>query len=230
MDIQPLLTLQEIDGRLRDLDKEIKSMPKRKIEAQKRLAVAAAAVDHAKSAFEILSRAESSYGEEARKQKERAEKAAQNQIALRSMKAFKASALEIDKAEAAAAEATSKFATTHDNLTPQELRLRDAEMTYEQENQLVQEMLDGLSGRKAALEAEQIKVATEREEAVKGINVQDLRYYERLKITRWPSVSEFNRSTGVCAGCNLVQPPSVAQQIRRNDKIVICQSCGRILY
>jgi predicted nucleic acid-binding Zn-ribbon protein len=34
----------------------------------------------------------------------------------------------------------------------------------------------------------------------------------------------------ICAACHVRQRPPVAQQIRRNDAIVQCDSCQRILY
>ncbi len=63
-------------------------------------------------------------------------------------------------------------------------------------------------------------------------------YYERLRTKRWPVVVPLTHD-GVCDGCHLVQPPSVAQMVDANAKhgeegkpqgIVACTMCGRILY
>ena len=67
------------------------------------------------------------------------------------------------------------------------------------------------------------------------VPADQLRYYERLSLTRWPCLAEFNRAEGVCSGCNLVQPPSVKQAVTHADKdpanapMVVCPACGRIL-
>ncbi len=230
MDIQSLLTLQEIDGRLRDLAIELKQLPKRRSDAKNRLNDAAAAVEKAQASLDALKHAAATFGEDARRNRDHASKVSQSQIELRSMKAFKASAIEIDKAQAAADEAAQKLNQTNDSITPEEMRLRDAEISYKQENQIVQEMLDGLAERKAAIESEQAKVEAEREAAVKAVDQDDLDYYNRLRKTRWPAIVTFNHAGSVCTGCNLRQPPSVEQQVRRNDNLVFCQSCGRILY
>jgi len=52
--------------------------------------------------------------------------------------------------------------------------------------------------------------------------------YMRLISRRWPPVVALEGSA--CGGCHLTQPPAVSHTVRRNNSLVICQSCGRILY
>lgn len=230
MDIQPLLTLQEIDSHLRDLQKELKDSPKRRSEAKKRLEIASQTVDRAQAAVNAVKLSMSAYSDEMRRNRDRMDKMSRDQIALRSLKAFKASAVEQDNAEAAHAEAEAKHAEAMDQLSPEERNLRDAKEAFEQENVIVQEMLDGLADRRMAVEAELEHVQAQRDEAIKQVPEEALKYYERLKQTRWPCVVKFNLTSEVCTGCNLVQPPNVAQQVRRNQGMVTCPLCGRIFY
>jgi predicted nucleic acid-binding Zn-ribbon protein len=56
-----------------------------------------------------------------------------------------------------------------------------------------------------------------------------LRTYDNLRRTRGgQAVAEIRQRT--CQGCRVSLPASVEQQARHGDTLVLCQSCGRILY
>ena len=85
---------------------------------------------------------------------------------------------------------------------------------------------------------EALALRAEKAKAVTAADPKFALYYERLKLKRWPVVSALT-DTGVCDGCHLQQPPSVAQLVQANAKnavagrpqsIVACTMCGRILY
>jgi predicted nucleic acid-binding Zn-ribbon protein len=93
-------------------------------------------------------------------------------------------------------------------------------------------------GRKAraALDAERgnadnelARLSSERAREVRDIDTALLaKYAQLLKQRKGIAVS---RMTGdLCEGCQMRLRPHVAQQVRRNDAIVQCDSCQRILY
>jgi predicted nucleic acid-binding Zn-ribbon protein len=93
--------------------------------------------------------------------------------------------------------------------------------------------------RLAAVAEELESAKAERAEKLKAVNnPKFMLYYERLRQKRWPVVVSLTHE-GVCDGCHLQQPPSVAQMVDANAKrgseggeqaIVACTMCGRILY
>ena len=105
----------------------------------------------------------------------------------------------------------------------------EAKLREMQENATMEE-----EDRKKRVEEELAKVKDRRAALVAEVPPTQLKYYERLKLTRWPCAVEYNRTEGVCTGCNLVQPPSVTQAVLHADKnpgapLVTCPACGRIL-
>ena len=86
-----------------------------------------------------------------------------------------------------------------------------------------------LDARLAAVKEELAAAEDERAESAKKVNPQFILYYERLRTKRWPVVVSLQPDC-VCNGCHLVQPPSVGQMVWRNQGLVPCQMCGRILY
>jgi predicted nucleic acid-binding Zn-ribbon protein len=120
-------------------------------------------------------------------------------------------------------------------LTPTERELERARAFEAAEDVAVQETLSALDARKAEVEAAAAEVAARREAIGTEVPEEQRRYYERLRLIRWPCAVPYNRVDGVCTGCNLVQPPSVTQMVLHADKkpdakLVYCPSCGRILY
>lgn len=235
MDIQNLLTLQQEDGRLRDLQREIKELlPKRRAEAKARLQAARDAVDAATRANLEALREVERFQRDYTRHSARMGLAEQKAIGMTHARALEAAQQELDAAAAAAAEAAAGSAVADQALTPTERALDRARAFEAEEEVAVQAIYDAIDDRKALVEAEIQKVTERRAACVADVPAAQLRYYERLRLTRWPCVVPYNRTEHVCTGCNLVQPPSVTQAVLLSDKSdsatpATCPSCGRIL-
>lgn len=228
--VQPLLALQEVDGRLRDLQKELKLIPKRKAEELARLAAAERELDSAQDTLKNARVRVSASEMDVAAKREYIEKLKRDQATLKTNKEFLAINSQIERAENDIFTAQERRDAAQGQVTPETQALEAALARYEQEKETVDAYVEQLDERKKLVEEELVKVEAERAEAAKAVPESALKYYERLKMTRWPCVARFNLTADVCTGCNLVQPPSVAQQVRRNQNMVTCQSCGRILY
>jgi predicted nucleic acid-binding Zn-ribbon protein len=86
-----------------------------------------------------------------------------------------------------------------------------------------------LAAERKTLDAELARLAHERTGETRGVDAPLLARYEQLlKQRRGLAVA---RMTGeMCAACHVRLRPHVAQIIRRNEEIVPCESCQRILY
>ena len=127
MDTQALLALQEEDGRIRDLQRELKVLlPKRRAEAKARLQVAQEAVEAAVRENLEAERAYSRFTRDSDRQRERMARAERNAIGLTGARALEAAQREHQAAAAAAQEADAAAATAKENRSPTERRLDDA--------------------------------------------------------------------------------------------------------
>jgi uncharacterized protein len=87
-----------------------------------------------------------------------------------------------------------------------------------------------LVGERTTVEAELARLAHERGREVREIDAPVLAKYEQLlKQRRGIAVSRLSGGE-VCETCFVRLRPHVSQQVRRNDAIVQCDSCQRILY
>jgi predicted nucleic acid-binding Zn-ribbon protein len=86
-----------------------------------------------------------------------------------------------------------------------------------------------LAAERTSLEAELGRIAHERTGETRGLEAPLLAKYEQLlKQRRGLAVAAMTGET--CTACHVRLRPHIAQLIRRNDTIVPCESCQRLLY
>lgn len=86
-----------------------------------------------------------------------------------------------------------------------------------------------LGGERRALEQETIQLTAARGAEASHLDARTLALYEQLiRIRRGVAVAAM--VDGHCAGCHVRLRPHVEQLVRRNEEIVQCESCQRILY
>jgi predicted nucleic acid-binding Zn-ribbon protein len=86
-----------------------------------------------------------------------------------------------------------------------------------------------LAGDVEALRTSLEKIRTERADLVRTIDPQVLGIYE-LVSRRRNGIAVAEARDGICTICHVRLRPQVFNNIRRNDSIIQCDSCQRILY
>lgn len=227
--MQPLIDLQDVDGRVRDLEREIKDIPLRKAQENARLAGVNAALSAAqtqlKDAQLRIKQSEADVAD--RKEKIRQMKISQGN--LKTNKEFQAFNLQIEGIQKEIDEIEARQLALMDTLPPIQKRVEEAQTKVNTDKGGVDAFCQELDARLAEVKAELETVMVERKAAAAKVPPKFSLYYERLRAKRWPVVVRLNED-GVCDGCHLVQPPSVAQMVDHNAGLVACTMCGRILY
>lgn len=85
-----------------------------------------------------------------------------------------------------------------------------------------------ISERAGDLKSEIESLLAKRAEAAKEVRPEHLLIYDRLRVSRHPTIVKL--ANGTCGGCHLKQPPQVAHLVKRDNQLVTCEMCGRILY
>ncbi len=107
--------------------------------------------------------------------------------------------------------------------------IADAEQTLARVKAEGESTRGALDAEKAALERDLARLAAERTRELAGVDAPVVARYEQLlKQRRMVAVAPLQGE--VCGACHVKLRPAVAQQVRRNDDIVTCDSCQRILY
>jgi predicted nucleic acid-binding Zn-ribbon protein len=103
-----------------------------------------------------------------------------------------------------------------------ETALQAEQKTIEQERQ-------ALTAEIAALTAREAQLARERVEVVAALDPQVLAIFEMVSRRR-NGVAVAEARDGICTICHVRLRPQVFNTVRRNEAIVQCDSCQRILY
>ncbi|MGE5813358.1 MAG: zinc ribbon domain-containing protein [Acidobacteriota bacterium] len=106
--------------------------------------------------------------------------------------------------------------------------VKDAEKVFRETELSVAAERKALDTRRATLEDTISRVSTEREELRPKVTAEALRLFDHLAQHRGVAVAEAR--DGHCTICHVRMRPQVFNEIRRNDRVVQCDSCLRILY
>src|SRR5437667_3827194 len=107
------------------------------------------------------------------------------------------------------------------------LKRADAELAAEQKASDADRRT--LASDVEALRTSLEKIRTERSELVRNIDPQVLAVYD-LVSRRRNGIGVAEARAGICTICHVRLRPQVFNNIRRNDSIIQCDSCQRILY
>ena len=237
--IEALVDLQEVDGRIRELETELKDLPRRKALEMARLSGVSADLQAAKANQEYANQRVRSYEEDAKALKDKIQQLKTTQMGLKTNKEYQDFSIQIDLVSHDLEAAENNQLAAMDDLPAAKSRVDDAQSKYDAEKGGVDQFCAEIDERIAAVKDELAAAQAERVEKAKAVDdPKFMLYYERLRLKRWPVVVSLTHD-GVCDGCHLVQPPSVSQMVDANErlgeegkpqKIVACTMCGRILY
>ena len=228
-DVQSLLELQEIDGRIRVFQQEVKDIPQRKEQEASRLQGLRVALEQAKNGLKAAQVRVADLELEVKARQEKLLNLKQTQSQLKTNKEFQAYNLEIAKMDTEIDNYEARLIAALDDVIPHKQTLAEKEAKLNEGQKELDAYSAELDARLAEIQAELATLETARGDAVKQVQPRALLYYERLSTKRWPVVVQL-QADGVCKGCNLLQPPSVSQMARRNQELTFCQMCGRILH
>ena len=227
--IQPLRDLQEVDGRIRELEQEILDIPERKKQENERLNTLKNALEEARNQIKAIQVRIDEAELEAKAHKEKINDLKKHQVSLKTNKEFQMYNREIKKLEDDVNNFEGRELAAMDDMIPAKAKAAEIELNLKNEQAVVDKYLAELDQRLVEINEILTESRKEREEVAGRVDARRMLYYDRLRMKRWPVVVELLEGS-VCAGCNLVQPPSVRQMVRRDRDVVVCTMCGRILF
>ncbi len=237
--LEALLELQEVDGRIREFEKELKDLPQRKAKEEARLTGVKTDLDAAHKGHDYALKRVKDYEEDAAALKDKIRDLKQTQAGLQSNKEYQQYSVQIDLINHDLEATENNQLAAMDDLPSAEARITAAQEKFDAAKSGIDAYCAEIDARMREVEAELDAARKERAEKVAAVkDPQAMLYYERLRTKRWPVVVALTHES-VCDGCHLVQPPSVAQNVDANMKagemgrpqrVVACNMCGRILF
>jgi uncharacterized protein len=238
-EIKQLLLVQEIDKDIILIQETLQNYPKTWDKVKEKLTEARAAHERASAAEEKFQKESKRLEQKLRLSTEDLKRAQVQQNSVKTGKEYEAATKQLDfvkrQIEDLQKRAESMLERREDILKAARDSakvLEETETLYKSEKKRIREQFNVRKEELAALEVR-------RETEISKVDAKTRKVYERIS-TRHPGnvvvpvVNEKTageeRGTNGCAGCYFEVLPEVLVRIRREDEIIPCTNCGRVLY
>ena len=223
-----LLAVQEHDCRIRELEKELRDVPKRKDEEQLRLKDHKEALAKAEEALKGKLAEIKKFELEGDAKREKISKFRTQQFELKTNKEFKAIEAEIKGVQDGIAGLEDQQLVLMEDVEKARAEVQKKKMALAEEEKAVLKDVSLLDGRMNQIGADLKAVKERRDVAAKDADPQWLKRYERIFSRKDRGLVPIE--DGVCGGCHMALPPYIIHGAKRTDSIVACEYCGRMLH
>jgi len=227
-EIKKLLPLQELDCQLRDMKRELEDIPARKEEEQSRLQEHKGNLAEAEEAMKLEQAKIKELELEVQSCKDQIDKYRQQQMVLKSNKEFKAMETEIANVLAKIREHEDQELVLMEDVESARVNVAERRKELEAEEEAVNMDVAELDKRIAGIEEDVASLEARRSEVLAEVPEDMLSRYERIQSRRDRALVPVEG--GICGGCHMKLPPSVNQNILKQEDMVSCDHCGRLLY
>lgn len=227
-DLETLVDLHHCDLELRRLDAELERLPKKKAEIEAKLLADRAALDAAKADLDTLAKNRKKLELEVQDFEAKRSKYKGQLGEVKTNKEYSALLHEIETMdreirgrEDQILEAMEKVEGGQAAVKAEESAFKSVESTRRDEIAVIDASIAEVRGRRAA-------AASSRETRLSALNPERRADYERIAKMRGTALSE--AKDGSCTMCHVKLRPQVFVDVKHNEGIHNCSSCGRILY
>ena len=228
-DLKKLIALQEADREIERLNQEIALLPRRVAAIEGQLADTRAQVEKAKAAIAATQKDRKKLDTEIQDHQQKISKYREQSLAVKTNEQYKALLQEITFAEQAIRACEDKILDGMLAIEAQEKNQKTAEAELKQETTEIEKEK---AEARARTEEDQKQLAdwgARRNLLRSEISADVVPYYDRVVSLRKSGISEV-RGDGKCGACNVMLRPQTYNEVRANDRVIACDSCGRILY
>lgn len=227
-DLKLLLSLQEIDDQLGELERSKIYLPEMIGNLEMEVANMGQAVAENEKILEESQRQQRLWELEIESEKQELEKYQKQMRVIKTNKEYDALTAEIDAKKLSIADKEEKILALMSSADEAREKLAELQNSLKDVKSRNGEQLIMLRAQESTLQAKIEDKLEKRRDLVKDINKQVVGVYERVRKGKGGMAVVPIRKRA-CSGCFSQIPPQRIQEIRRGDRIFSCDSCGRIL-
>jgi predicted nucleic acid-binding Zn-ribbon protein len=222
-----LYLLQKVDSNLDDVEELKGDLPETVRDLKKKIAELTEKADAKQKFIDEFVASRNTADNDIKDFEEKLKKYKEQQYQVRNNKEYDAITKEIDFAEETVKTLTKQFEDFENQMSIAKSELEEYQKTLNELNETLKEIADELAIVSKETEDEELKYNHEREKIVTRLNKDIIGRYDKIRSGRGKAVSTIRKQS--CSGCGNRVPPQHIMEIRRNDKIYLCQHCGRII-
>jgi predicted nucleic acid-binding Zn-ribbon protein len=228
-DIQHAIRLQILDDKAAALTREIAALPKHIAEIEKKLESHLRQLDHNKTALAANQKDRKRLEGEIQTHDQKISKLKSQMMEAKTNEQYRAFQQEIDFAGQEIRKAEDRILELMSGAEPLDRNVKAAEASLAGEKSIVDNEKSQALERTAADQQQIEALKAERAGILSAMTPSVASNYERIRKGRGGvAISEVTANR--CGRCNIALRPQFFQDLKKNDKIMTCESCGRILY
>ncbi len=227
--LRGLIRFQELSLEISRLNARISQIPadKKRIDAQE--TAAAAAVDRTKDRLGEALKSRREGEAELQDLEQKIDKYNDQSRDVKTNEQYRAIMSEIENAKALKGQVEEKILLLMEEADELERKIRDAEEEFAVRRKEFDTGREALAEEQTRLAGQRDSLTRERETLSREIPSDAMDAYERVAGLRGQIVMAQARDQR-CTVCHVRIRPQVYSELRRNDRIISCESCSRILY
>lgn len=227
-DLALALRLQALDRKIASLETEIATLPKHIAEIERRLESHTRRLEANRSALAANQRDRKKLEGDIQLHQQKISKLKDQMSVVKTNEQYQAFQHEIAYIEAEIRKAEDRILDFMEQSEPLEKNVKVAETELKAEQKHVEAEKTRARERTSADERELIEHRTERSAVAVQMEPKFYTEYERVrKKTKNTPIAD--ATEGRCSACQIALRPQFFQDLRRGDRIMFCESCGRIL-
>ncbi len=227
-DVQNLIELQKADREIQRLKDEVAALPKRVAAIEAKLAGTKDGLEKAKASVKADEAAKRKYETAIQDLQGKISKYRDQSLAVKTNEQYKALLQEIQFAEQEIRGNEDKILELMLNADVREKQVKAAELELKAEMAEIEKEKAEAREKTAEDEKQLAEWNAKRDQARKGVEESTLRQYDRVAKYRGTGLSEVRDQK--CLACQVMLRPQTYNEVRSETKLIVCDSCQRILY
>ena len=224
-----LIQLQELDASLRIRNEQKNRLPESLAALERRRAAAQEDLETVKGALQTAQKNKRDRDKDLEAGAQKVEKLKSRASEIKTNKEYQALLKEIEAAEQENKSMEDDILQLMEKIDGAARQITEAEQRTKEEDAVIRSEQKQLEADFAKLEEEVRSVEQARQELVSRVQPTVLHQYQRLLASKAGSAMAEARSES-CSGCYMSIPPQVFVNVKKNESIITCPNCGRILY
>lgn len=228
-ELQKLIALQELDIKIRQVEREIANLPNKKAEIENQFNAIAADYLDKKNRYETTQQERRQAELELKELEDRLEKYKQDLMRVKNEREYVSVLREIDVTKKAISALETQILEKIEQLEQLEKELEtlkpEVEVQRREFDAKIEECVSQIDKLKADLSTWQ----QQRQELVATVGRDILNRYNRLSQLR-DGLALAEVRDGSCTACFMTIRPQAYADVRKGDTLITCDNCGRILY
>jgi uncharacterized protein len=222
------LRLQALDRKIANLETEIATLPKHISEIERRLESHARRLEADKSALAANQRDRKKLEGDIQLHQQKISKLRDQMSAVKTNEQYQAFQHEIAYIEAEIRKSEDRILDFMEQSEPLEKNVKAAEVRLKAEQKEVEAEKTRARERTKVDEQELAQLGGERKTVADQMEPKFYTEYERVR-KKSKNTPIADATDGRCSACHIALRPQFFQDLRRQDQVMFCESCGRIL-